>query len=159
MEVCLMFIFPRLQREHPNKEIEIEEETLVSGNEKIFVIDDEEFIRDLSKEILEKYGYIVVMAGDGTEALSIYEKFGKEIDLIILDLVMPGIKGEDLLKKILEINPEAKVIVSSGYPKEERMNKLIELGAVDFIKKPFQLNKLIKLIRKILDESKSKKSN
>ncbi len=133
------------------EEKELEKE--MKGEEKIMVVDDEEDIRNVTKEILEHYGYQVLLAKDGKEAVNNFQEKSGEIDLVVLDLTLPFIKGEDVMKKIMELRPDTRVIVSSGSPDEERMKMLIKLGAKAFIKKPYPFDKLLKLIREVLDKS------
>lgn len=124
------------------------------GNEKILVVDDEEDIRNVTREILEHYGYKVFLAKDGKEAVESYKEKLEEIDLVVLDLTLPYMKGEDVMKKIMEMKPNARVIVSSGSPDEERKKLLLKLGAKAFIRKPYPFEKLLRLIREILDKNK-----
>jgi len=133
------------------EEKELEKE--MKGEEKIMVVDDEEDIRNVTKEILEHYGYKVLLARDGKEAVNSFKEKSEEIDLVVLDLTLPFMKGEDVMKKIMEFRPDTRVIVSSGSPDEERMKMLIKLGAKAFIKKPYPFDKLLKLIREVLDKS------
>lgn len=126
----------------------------IRGDEKILVVDDEEDIRNLTKEILEHYGYQVLLAKDGKEAVESYKEKSEEIDLVVLDLTLPCMKGEDVMKKIIEMEPNARVIVSSGSPDEERKKILLKLGAKAFIRKPYPFEKLLRLIREILDKNK-----
>ncbi len=128
------------------------EEKKVKGSEKIMVVDDEEDIRNVAKEILEYYGYEVLLAKDGKEALEKYKDCKNEIDLVLLDLSLPYLKGEDVMKKLVDIKPNVRVLVASGSPDEERAKMLIKLGAKAFIRKPFSFEKLLKLIREILDQ-------
>lgn len=137
----------------PEDDTEREEsEKEIKGSEKIMVVDDEEDIRNVTKEILERYGYQVLLAKDGKEAVDRYKEHAEEIDLVILDLSLPYLKGEDVMKKIIERRSDARVIVSSGSPDEERMKMLIRLGAKAFIKKPYPFEKLLRLIREVLDK-------
>lgn len=129
-----------------------ESEKEMKGKEKIMVVDDEEDIRNVTKEILERYGYQVYLAKDGKEAVEKYKEHADEIDLVVLDLTLPHLKGEDVIKKIMERRPDARVIVSSGSPNEERMKMLLKLGARAFIKKPYPFEKLLRLIREVLDK-------
>ncbi len=144
---------PKEMREEKEMDKEIKSE------EKIMVVDDEEDILNMTKEILEYYGYRVFLAKDGKEAVDSYKEKSKEIDLVVLDLTLPKMKGEDVMKKIMEIRPDARVIVSSGSPDEERMKMLLKLGAKAFIRKPYPLEKLLRLIRKVLDKYKLEEGN
>ncbi len=124
----------------------------VGGDETILLTDDEEPIRDLGQEVLSRFGYNVITAPDGETALSVLEQKKDEIDLIILDLLMPGMGGEKCLEKILEMNPGAKVLLSSGYFPDGLKNGTGHRGAKGFIAKPYEIGKLLKIIRNVLDE-------
>ncbi len=142
---------PSVPKEEPKGE-ELEKE--MRGFEKIMVVDDEEDIRNVTKEILEHYGYQVFLAKDGKEAVDSFREKSEEIDLVVLDLTLPYMKGEDVMRRIMEMRPDTRVIVSSGSPDEERMKMLIKLGAKAFIKKPYPFEKLLRLIREVLDKYK-----
>ncbi len=124
---------------------------LPSGDELILLVDDDGSVRDLGREILEKFGYEVLIAGNGEEALAAYNKHFGRIDLVILDLIMPGMGGSKCLKNIVEINPEAKVLIASGYSpsKDEAMLKGLSCG---FIRKPYDIGSMLCTIRHVLDE-------
>jgi two-component system, cell cycle sensor histidine kinase and response regulator CckA len=128
----------------------IDQEKLLEGNETILLIDDEETILEVSKEILETLGYKVILATSGRDALAIYESRKDEIDLIILDMIMPEISGGVLYDALKSINPEVKVILSSGYSMNGQASLIMERGCNAFIQKPFSMNDLAKKVRKVL---------
>jgi CheY-like chemotaxis protein len=109
------------------------------NHETILVVDDEELIREMLKEYLEDKGYAVLTAKDGHEALAVYEKMQAEIDLVITDLGMPEMGGEELFSCLRVINPAAKVMVSSGYIDKVTKDKLIGMGIMDVLTKPYRL--------------------
>ena len=102
------------------------------------------------KEILEKLGYKVFLAAGGAEAIEIYGKNKSEIDLVILDMIMPDISGNIVFEKMKEINPEVKVLLSSGYSINGQAAEIIKKGCCCFIQKPFNIIKLSNIIDKIL---------
>ncbi|MCR4421481.1 MAG: cache domain-containing protein [Exilispira sp.] len=116
---------------------------------RILVIDDEEKIRFLLKKILEKNGFSVKLAESGFKGIEIYSNDAKLIDLVILDLIMPGINGKETLIKLKEINPNLKVIMISGYIDDEKINECLNLGVKDFLQKPFDISSLIEKINDI----------
>jgi two-component system, cell cycle sensor histidine kinase and response regulator CckA len=121
------------------------------GKETILVVDDEKIVAEVSKDMLEYLGYHVYLAGSGQEAQAVYmEKQGK-IDLVILDMILPGISGSETYDRLKEINPEVKVLLSSGYSVEGQATQILERGCKGFIQKPVQMNVLAKKIREILD--------
>ncbi|MDP2993224.1 MAG: response regulator, partial [Deltaproteobacteria bacterium] len=123
------------------------------GHENILLVDDEEVVRDLGKEVLESYGYKVIPASDGIEAISIYEKQKDGIDLIILDMIMPRMGGIETFERLQAVNPAVKVIVSSGYSSDEHYQAVLQKGAKGFIQKPYKIDELTGMVRQVLDES------
>ncbi len=126
-------------------------EKFIKGTETILLIDDEVMILDVGTRILKKLGYQVLTAKDGEEAIEIYANNKNEVDLIILDIVMPKIDGGDTLDKLQELNPQVKVLLSSGYSIKGRVSELLKRGGCDFIQKPFTLNVISKKIREVLN--------
>ena len=124
---------------------------VTGGAETILLIDDEEPIRSLAEEMLVRQGYKVVTTPDGEGGIEVYSRMKGEIDLVILDLVMPGMGGQKTLEKLIEINPEIRVIIASGYSTPPEMKKVMASGAADFIAKPYRLNNLLTLVRETLD--------
>ncbi len=121
------------------------------GTETILVVDDEDGIRELGKRILTHSGYTVLAARNGKEALEIYGKEASAIDLVVLDLIMPEMGGAQCLERLLEINPEVKVLVASGFAVQSPTKDLLEHRAKGFVKKPFQMKDLLGAVRRILD--------
>lgn len=122
------------------------------GSETILLVDDEEPIRGLGTQILEEFGYTVLTAADGESALQLYSKKKKKIDLVILDLIMPGMGGKLCLLELLKINLEAKVAIASGYSPDGPTREILKNGAKGFISKPYDLRQMLKVIREVLDE-------
>jgi two-component system, cell cycle sensor histidine kinase and response regulator CckA len=137
----------------PGPEVEEREEFPAFGKETVLIVDDEDFVRELGERILSKYGYTVLVAGDGKEALSLYGSRKDRIDLVILDLIMPTMGGKDCLKELLKINPRARVLIASGYIADASRNDYVELGAKGFVPKPFKIKELLKGVREALDET------
>ncbi len=123
------------------------------GTETILLVDDEAFVRDLGERILSKAGYTILTAANGIDALDIYRKKGKQIDLVILDLIMPKMGGEGCLKELLKIDPGVKILVASGYAPDAAAGKPLALGARGFVSKPFGVRELLRQVRKALDEA------
>ncbi|MFH1146708.1 MAG: PAS domain S-box protein [Pseudomonadota bacterium] len=124
-----------------------------SGSEIILLVDDEDVVRGLGKEILEYQGYKVILAGNGLEAVGIYEKQNQRIDLVILDIIMPGISGVQTFERLKAINPAVKVIFSSGYSPNGCNAPGLKADSVKFIQKPYKMEELSKLVRRTLDET------
>ncbi len=116
----------------------------------ILVIDDEETIRLTAREMLETAGYSVFLAENGTEALKILTQHYGGINLVLLDMAMPGMSGKEIFPKLKEIQGDTKVILSSGFRQDERVKAVLEMGADGFLQKPYSLHKLLNLVAKVL---------
>ena len=125
---------------------------LLVGSETILFVDDEDVIIDVNREIMESLGYKVVAAKSGQEALEVYRKLQGKINLIILDMIMPGMDGEATYDSLKKVNPEIRVILSSGYSKNEQAKAILEKGCQAFIQKPFSISDLSMTIRQVLDK-------
>lgn len=130
-----------------------QEREVERGTETILVIDDEESVLDINCELLRALGYKVYPAATGQEALAIYKE--KEIDLVILDMVMPGMSGSDIFDALREINQDLCVILSSGYSLEGQAREIMERGCRGFLQKPFELETLSQKVRAVLDKKKA----
>jgi PAS domain S-box-containing protein len=124
---------------------------IIHGTEKLLVVDDEISILETVKDTIMFFGYHVETAQSGEEALKIYTKQKDEIDLVVLDLIMPGAGGKKCLHAILEINPEAKVLMTSGYVSASQAEELSQAGAAGFIHKPYRPEDLLLNIRRLFD--------
>lgn len=120
------------------------------GTETILLIDDEAFIREIGQRILSEFGYTVLTAEDGESALEIYRKNGDNIDLVILDIIMPGMGGEQCMKKLIAAHPLIKILISSGYSENGPVSDTIFQGALDFINKPYDVGQLLRTVRRVL---------
>jgi two-component system cell cycle sensor histidine kinase/response regulator CckA len=131
----------------------------VKGEESILVIDDEEVIRDLVEEGLEDFGYTVLTAENGEIGINMYKDKDREIDLVILDLILPRMSGMITYEKLKEIDPEITVLLSSGYSQRGQAQELLDRGVQGFIQKPFRLKELAREIRVLLDRRNKNKNN
>lgn len=125
---------------------------MVNNVETILLVDDEEIIIDVGEELLKKVGYNVLSAGSGEEAIEIYKKSRSSIDLIILDMIMPGMDGDETYNRLKEINPKIRVILSSGYGVNDLDSEILNCAFDGFIQKPFNIKQLTHKIREILDD-------
>ena len=116
----------------------------------ILLVDDEEALREVGTEILQAYGYNVLTAVSGEEALEIYKAQKLSVSLVILDLLMPGMGGQQCLQKILALNPTQKVIIASGYAATGQAQEVLDQGAMGFLSKPYDLERMIQLISSVL---------
>lgn len=122
------------------------------GTETILIVDDEDQVLQIGTRVLEKFGYRVFQASNGDEAINIYREKTGEIDLIILDMIMPKMGGRQCLNAILEINAEAKVIISSGFS-GDRSSESDIIGLIKgFIHKPYEVGCLLSTVRDVLEK-------
>ena len=134
------------------KDKKIDEE-IIKGIETVLFVDDEDLIIDIGQEILKTLGYKVLLARGGKEATEVYKKNQDEIDMIILDMIMPDISGGETYDKLKKINPDIKVLLSSGYSINGQATDILEHGCNGFIQKPFNVADLSRKIREILDKN------
>ncbi len=128
---------------------------LIKGSETVLLVDDEEMILEAVQAMLEKLGYRIVIAEGGKQAVDAIQRKGDEIDLVILDLIMPDMEGGKVFDRIKEIRPQIPVILSSGYAINGQADEIMKKGCNGFIQKPFDIFELSQKVRKILDEPKT----
>jgi CheY-like chemotaxis protein len=121
--------------------------------ETILLVDDEDALRSLSAEILESVGYAVRQASHGEEALGIYKKEGKSIDLVVMDLAMPVMGGREAFRKLIAINPDLKVVVTTGSADDEEARELLALGVKAVLPKPYAVEQFTAIIKNVLDNT------
>lgn len=124
----------------------------MGGKESILVIDDESTVREMAREMLEYYGYQVLCAENGECALDIFRNNMSEIDLVILDLNMPGMGGYKCMQKLLDVNPEVRILIASGYATDYHAKQALSSGAASFIGKPYHLKEMARKVRSALDD-------
>jgi PAS domain S-box-containing protein len=125
-------------------------EASVQGRETILLIDDEEVIIDVNREILEALGYRVWTVRTGQEAIALYKSRKDDIDLVILDMIMPGMSGGDTFDRLKAIHPGVKVILSTGYSLTGQAREIMARGCRGFIQKPYKIETLSQKIREVL---------
>ncbi len=133
-------------------------EGLVRGTETLLLVDDEETIVNVGREMISALGYSVLEARSGAQAVKLYREHGKGIALVILDMIMPGLSGGETFQALKEENPGVRVLLSSGYSLENQARKLLDKGAAGFIQKPFDIRLLSRRIREILDGNGEEKA-
>jgi PAS domain S-box-containing protein len=136
------------------KEVSIEKEAvpaaIIKGSGTILLIDDEKMILDVGIELLEELGYTVQSAMSGQEAIDVFQKDRDKIDLVIMDMIMPGMGGGETFDRLKEIDPDLKVLLSSGYSINGQATKILRRGCDGFIQKPFNMNQLAEKVQQIL---------
>lgn len=130
-----------------------QESSYRSGNEVILLAEDDDSTRELTKELLQEFGYSVIEANDGTQALELFQKNKKEIRLVILDALMPNMKGMDVYREIRTISPHQNVIICSGYSADIMEGRDSQDSQLHFIAKPFMPKELLMKIREVLEHA------
>ncbi|MCX5806007.1 MAG: PAS domain S-box protein [Proteobacteria bacterium] len=124
---------------------------IMRGTETILIVDDEPDVLVVSKEFLESLGYSVYAVKNGEEAIRLYKEKKDKIDLVVLDMIMPGLSGNETFDRIREVNPQTKIILSSGYSLNSQAQQIMDKGCHGFIQKPFDMTQISRLVRGILD--------
>jgi CheY-like chemotaxis protein len=109
----------------------------LQGTGVVLVVDDEQVVREMARRALERHGYTVLMADSGLAAIDMFRRHPGEIALVVLDLSMPDMSGEEALPELRKIRPGIKVLVSSGYSEDEAMNLFRGQRVTGFIQKPY----------------------
>ena len=128
-------------------------EQIIKGNETVLLVDDEEIAIDVGVQILEKLGYTVFEARSGKEAVRVFNEKRDKIDMVILDMIMPDMGGREAYEKMKEIDPEVKVLLSSGYSIDGQATDILERGCNGFVQKPFNMKVMSTKIREILNKN------
>jgi PAS domain S-box-containing protein len=126
-------------------------EDAFSGSGTLLVVDDEPLVRNVARVLLESVGFDVVEAADGVEAVALYRARASEIRAVLLDVTMPGLGGVEALKRIRELDPGARVILSSGYDERDTIANLERDQGVEFLQKPYRARTLLTKLRTVLE--------
>ncbi len=146
-----ILVFPRLpddQKNHTNTSPYRWQDS--QSPKTILLVDDEDMIWDILSDMLQDLGYQVLLAGDGQEAVEIYRANPKAIDLVILDMLMPNMGGRETFFMLKELDPQVRVLASSGYVSQEEIQDVMDSGAAGFLRKPYHISDLAKKIKEIL---------
>lgn len=134
--------------------LDMPSETLIAqhgGKETILVVEDEEMLRSLVREILTRAGYEVMEAVDGEEGVNVYREHHGRIKLVLLDYGLPKLAGDEVFAELRKIRPDVRAVFSTGYVKKEKTDQLIALGALGVVHKPFTVTEMLATIRRVLD--------
>jgi len=142
---------PAVDGAAPSTTEQHEEETVKPGGETIMVIDDEETNTEIIQKLLETQGYRVITARSGTEAVAIYGERWREIDLVIIDMIMPVMDGGETFAHLARINPDIRAVLASGYSLDKKAKGILAQGVKAFIQKPFRMAELSRSIREVLN--------
>lgn len=145
----LMLILPQVKSDNDD---ELMARTIDGRQETILLVDDEDMIWDVVQGMLRELGYNVLLANDGQEAVEIYTSNAGEIDLVLLDMIMPVMNARDAFPLLKKADEQVKVLLASGYVDESDVQDLLAGGAMGFMRKPYRLADLARRIRTILDK-------
>ncbi len=138
----------------PCLEVTVENENktnpIANGLGSILLVDDEEFNRTLGTDILESLGYNVLIAKDGRESVDLFRKRHSDIDIVFMDMIMPGMNGSEAFIEMKKIDQNCKVIISSGYAKDDSISELLNSGLAGVIDKPYKIPELSQLLNDVL---------
>jgi two-component system cell cycle sensor histidine kinase/response regulator CckA len=142
---------PRTDAPRPLRSLKRTGAILPRGNETILLVEDEEAYRTLIREILQDCGYAVLEASGAFQALSILERHLRPIDLLLTDVVMPGLSGGELAGRLEPMHPEAKIILISGYDDDRDALRALRDSGLQYLRKPFNAQTLASAVREVLD--------
>jgi DNA-binding NtrC family response regulator len=121
------------------------------GTETVLIVDDEKSVRAVLERILRIGGYTTILAENGVRALEIYQEYDEEIDLVILDMIMPHMGGQETFQRLRESDPDIRILLSSGYSRNDRAAELLDVGARGFLQKPYDMDDVLHKVRQALD--------
>ena len=119
-----------------------------SGHGRILFVDDGETNRIIGHDVLQSLGYEVILAENGKDSIDIFQNEHTEIDIVIMDMIMPIMHGSEAFLKMKEIDNNCKVIISSGYTRDENLDELLEAGLCGTIQKTYKISEISELLRK-----------
>lgn len=124
---------------------------IIHRTETLLLVDDEQVVLDVGRAMLDKLGYQVMTASTGTQAVEVYRSNRDKIEMVILDMIMPGMSGSETFDALQAINPEIRVLLSSGYSIDGEATTILEKGCRGFIQKPFGLDQLDRKVREVME--------
>jgi signal transduction histidine kinase/CheY-like chemotaxis protein len=144
-------LFPASGHEARKVVPRVTDQHLLSGSGTVLVIDDEEIVRRTAQATLERFGYKVVVAGDGMQGLKRFRELAAEIAVVLLDMTMPVMSGEETFRELRLIQPDVRVILSSGFNEVEAIRRFTGKGLAGFVQKPYSAARLARAIKSVLD--------
>ena len=124
---------------------------MIKGDEIILLVDDEECVIDANRLLLERLGYRVLTAKSGSEAIKIFESSPENVQMVILDMIMPEMSGGEIYDRLKALNPNVKAILCSGYDIDGNAQDIMDRGCNGFLQKPFGIEHLSQKLRQVLD--------
>jgi len=146
--------FPATSNEAPTLHPTKASDSKWAGEGTVLLADDEAAVRNIGKRILERTGFEVILAEDGIQCLDCFLDHRKDIRVVVLDLTMPRMSGEDVFQKLIELDPKVRVILSSGFSESEITSRSIGEGLAGFLQKPYSPIRLIEKIREVIENSR-----
>jgi signal transduction histidine kinase len=146
-------LFPASRERARNTESRTAEQDSLTGSGTVLVIDDEEIVRRTAQVTLERFGYKVLVADDGIQGVKRFRELAAEIDIVLLDMTMPVMSGEETFRELRLIRPEVKVILSSGFNEVEAISRFTGKGLAGFVQKPYTSVRLARAVKSVLDRS------
>jgi CheY-like chemotaxis protein len=147
-----MFFLPASPAKVDEVKVSEKKKKIFNGKESILLVDDEKGVIDVCSEMMTGLGYTVTSVSSGVEALEVLESKKIRIDLVVLDMVMPKMNGRETFERIRKIDPDMKVLVSSGYSREEEIETMMEKGCNEYILKPFDVAALSEKLNAVFKE-------
>jgi CheY-like chemotaxis protein len=145
-------VLPATDNEMETFEEKMQDDDIYRGSETILIVDDEEKILQVNSDVLKNLGYNVITAKSGQDTAIIFMNQFNEIDLVLLDMIMPGMGGKETMELMQQIHPEAKVVLISGYTMDSKVKDVMKRGCRGFIQKPFNIAAAMsKAIRDVLE--------
>ena len=126
------------------------DDTQSAGGGTILLVDDEDMVLEVGARVLEKLHYAVLTAGNGQDAVALFARHADRIALVILDMNMPGMSGGVVFEELRKLKPDVKVLLTSGYGLDGRIQELLVSGACGFVQKPFSIAALTQKLSEIL---------
>ncbi len=145
----MALLLPQLSSEPAAEETAIAWDAAEAGGKTILLVDDEDMIWDVISAMLQELGYQVLLAENGQEAVEIYRRNPGQIDLVLLDMIMPTMSGAEAFFLLKAIDPAVKVLLSSGYVSEDEIQEVLNAGAVGFLSKPYRMADLARKVKNI----------
>jgi CheY-like chemotaxis protein len=135
----------------PSQEQHGEDQEIIRGRGLILIVDDESVVRLIARDILTECGYDVLMAEDGRRGIELFRENQDLISAVLLDMAMPGMSGDEVLIELRKIQTDVKVLLTSGFRQDSRMEKALSLGNAVFIQKPYSIYEMSRKIKEITD--------
>ena len=144
--------FPATQSTDSLQTLEVNAHCYEGSNRTVLIVDDEELVRSTARNTLQRRGYRTIEAQDGREAVELFREFAPEINLVLLDLTMPFMNGQEVLRELKMIAPSVRVLLSSGFNEAEAIRRFTGQGLAGFLQKPFTARRLAEIVKRLISE-------